>query len=628
MKGRYSIIVISLFFCIPLSAQIFIEDFEGAMPNVLFTNGPCNDGAEDYFGVVCLNGAGCGNEISSNISFTNTAGSFLGAQDTNEPIACNMSSFVAALINDIDVSSCSGGDLYVCFQIAEDDASDGLEDWDSNSKVALTYDLDNSGNFNEIIAFESTSSSSENFPPSLDEDCDGVGDGNVFITETFTTFCVFIHGTGNLLDLRFNIENLNDGDEDVAIDNIEVYCTNNVNALPVTPTPTCYCPLSINQINGKDGFGVCNTFTGGVDTWDARVSFEGGNTDTYTITPNAGTVSNSCSTPNNSEEGSLLITGIPEGTDLNFTITSPNSCSVPIFVTSPTCTTCNNTPNGTVTFDIQMDMNTESAAQSAPTSFHNSIETTCGGAYNPVYGELDGNNGSGNVTGLMDEFGNSVSATYQVGDVDSNCPEAGLTSNINGGTISTASTMQGNSPKPTNLFSEHYTEAIGSFEGLNAVEITFTAPVNNFGIFLGDFESSSQGTLGKVLVFDNSNNLMASEELDPVTYGPINNESGCGFNQGNMNCGNGTTHWIGITNPSSGIKKVLMVIGDHDNCAQTGSSTGLAEHLSFGGVTVGGECIGPLPVTLIDFDGKIIDDNSIELSWSTESEVNNRHFEN
>jgi len=69
-----------------LSAQFFTEDFDdntGATIN--FTNGPCNDGSGDYFGIVCANGGSCPNTIGA--AFDNFTGgdgdSWLGAQDTD-----------------------------------------------------------------------------------------------------------------------------------------------------------------------------------------------------------------------------------------------------------------------------------------------------------------------------------------------------------------------------------------------------------------------------------------------------------------------------------------------------------------------------------------------------------------
>lgn len=612
-----------------LNAQFFTEDFDSGSPNIVFTNGPCNDGDSDFFDLITLDGVtGCATNVSNSYCLIGGSGNVLAAQDTNEEATCNNSNTVSALINDIDISSSTAGNLYLCFDIAEDDSDDGMEDWDGNSYVSIAYDLDNAGDNNDVIAFAATG---QNTQPSLDADCDETGDGTTFITSTFTTFCVYIHinGTESLMDIIVNIENLNNGDEDVALDNFRLYNTSNPSAdLPTTVTQTCHCPLNIIE-----GQGLCNTFTAGNgnDTWDIQLGFTGGATDVYTISPNSGTVNFSPSNPNSEASGTFSITNITEGTNLNFNITSPNGCAASVAANSPSCENCNNTPLGgaSATIDLRMDISTQAATNVAPDDFHNAIMNCASGDYNAAYGELfSTSGGEGIIQGLYDETGQEIMGivSYKVGDVEPNCPEDGIYQTLTGSISSTPGTMQSGSPKP-NLFSTHFTESSGQFDGLNSIEITFTNPVSNFGFFLGDVESSNQGTLGKIAIFDTNDNLIASKLLDPIANGPITDESGCGENQGNMNCGNSTTTWVGITNSSSPIKKVLLVIGDDDNCAQTSACTGLAERLSFGGITVGGECFGALPVSLISFEVKIQEKKNVELAWFTAFEEDNDFFE-
>ncbi len=215
---------------------LFIEDFDDNTGTVAtnFTNGQCNDGAEDYFGIVCQNGEGCGNEIGSSTNFSGgDGGSFLGAQDTNAEAACNSSSSVNVTFEDIDVSTASA--LFLCYEIAEDESTDGNQDWDGNSSVAFQIDFDNAGSFGSIIQISDALGG--NSVPGIDNNCDGSGTG-AMITSTFTGYCVGINGTGTSADLRVAIDNLNDGDEDVAIDNIRLYASNM--ALPATQiSSTC-----------------------------------------------------------------------------------------------------------------------------------------------------------------------------------------------------------------------------------------------------------------------------------------------------------------------------------------------------------------------------------------------------
>ncbi|MEM6966386.1 MAG: T9SS type A sorting domain-containing protein [Bacteroidota bacterium] len=612
-----------------LSAQFFTENFDGASPNIIYTNGPCNDGENDFFDLITLDATtGCATNASSDFCFVGGNGQVLAAQDTDDELACASSNEVSALINDIDISSSTAGNLYLCFDIAEDDSGDGEEDWDGNAYVSIAYDLDNAGENNDIIAFAGTG---QNTQPSLDADCDETGDGITFITSTFTTFCVYVHINGNesLMDIIINIENLNSGDEDVAFDNFRLYNTSNPAAdLPAAITPTCHCPLNIIE-----GIGLCNTFTAGNgnDTWDVQLGFTGGATDIYNISPNSGTVSFSPSDPNSESSGTFSIINISEGTDLSFNITSPNGCAVDVAADSPVCESCNNMPQSgaSANIDIKMDLSTQAAANAAPDDFHTAIMNCASGEYNAAYGELlSSSGGEGIIQGLYDETGQEITGlvNYKIGDVTPNCPEDGIYQTLTGSISGVPGTMQSGSPKP-NLFASHFTENSGQFDGLNSIEITFTDPVSNFGFFLGDVESSNQGRLGKVAIFDANDNLIASKLLDPIANGPITDESGCGENQGNMNCGNGTTTWIGITNAIPPIKKVLLVVGDDDNCAQTSACTGLTERISFGGITVGGICFGSLPVSLVSFEVRPLAVGQAILNWSTATEEHNDFFQ-
>ena len=99
---------------------------------------------------------------------------------------------------------------------AEDDSSDGSEDWDANDFVHVDYQIDGNG-YQNLLHFEGTGTNTE---PQVDSDFDGVGDGAA-LTPTFTEFSAAINGTGSVLDLRITIR-LEAGDEDVAFDDISV----------------------------------------------------------------------------------------------------------------------------------------------------------------------------------------------------------------------------------------------------------------------------------------------------------------------------------------------------------------------------------------------------------------------
>jgi hypothetical protein len=79
---------------------------------------------------------------------------------------------------------------------------------------------------------------------------------------------------------------------------------------------------------------ICDAITTGTDTYTATVAFTGGGTETYTITPSSGTVSGD--NPTSDTTGTIIISGINEGTNLTLDITSTN-CDLAANITSPTC---------------------------------------------------------------------------------------------------------------------------------------------------------------------------------------------------------------------------------------------------------------------------------------------------
>lgn len=155
-----------------------------------------------------------GTNIGSSYVVTNIQGSYyFAAQDTDgdgEP------SFLTLNIDDIDISGYTSLQLRV--YLAEDD--DGTnQDWDDDTWVHFLSDIDNSGTFSNLIWIEAEGGT--NSVPKIDTDFNGYGDGTE-ITSDFTQFTVNITGTGSLLDLKVEFNNLDAGDEDIAIDNIEI----------------------------------------------------------------------------------------------------------------------------------------------------------------------------------------------------------------------------------------------------------------------------------------------------------------------------------------------------------------------------------------------------------------------
>lgn len=196
-------------------------------------------------------------------------------------------------------------------------------------------------------------------------------------------------------------------------------------------------------------------------------------------------------------------------------------------------------------------------------------------------------------------FTDANGATYQVdwliGYVDDLGPGTPISSTFistttGSVTYAQSNSIQGSAPNPfpaeTRLSTGH------SAPGLNSVQLDFTSsitPITDFGIFVGDLESrANNGTVGRVLVFDLSGNLIKDE---PVIYtgtvlngtnysvveplnaptGPANNDSG--------DWGNNTTTFISVS-ANQPIGKVVFQTGDDDH---TRLNTGRTEQVGLVG---------------------------------------------
>lgn len=155
-----------------------------------------------------------GSDIGTAVEFLNVQGSYyFAAQDIDAegetlPVELN--------IENIDISGLS--QLYFSIYLAEDD--DGTnQDWDDLDYVHILYDIDNSGTFKNLLWIENDGSQ-YNSAPLIDTDFDGTGDGTE-ITSTFTPFLLQIPELGSEIDIKI-IFNLDSGDEDIALDNIQI----------------------------------------------------------------------------------------------------------------------------------------------------------------------------------------------------------------------------------------------------------------------------------------------------------------------------------------------------------------------------------------------------------------------
>ncbi|HDR68745.1 MAG TPA: T9SS type A sorting domain-containing protein [Bacteroidaceae bacterium] len=91
--------------------------------------------------------------------------------------------------------------------------------------------------------------------------------------------------------------------------------------------PTCELVLGTNTA-------VCDAVTAGTDTYTATIEYTGGGTETFSVTSTGGTVGGD--DPSTVAAGSIIVTGVEEGTDIIVTITS-TACDEEVSITAPTC---------------------------------------------------------------------------------------------------------------------------------------------------------------------------------------------------------------------------------------------------------------------------------------------------
>ncbi len=104
-----------------------------------------------------------------------------------------------------------------------------------------------------------------------------------------------------------------------------------------TKTPTfrasndsAVCDLSLTTVTA-----TCDASTTGTDNYTATIGFTGGGTSTYTIGSTSGTVGGD--DPSTVASGTIIVTGVSEGTDITVTVADGALCDLSSTVTSPNC---------------------------------------------------------------------------------------------------------------------------------------------------------------------------------------------------------------------------------------------------------------------------------------------------
>lgn len=203
---------------------VFQESFETGT-TVGTASETCNDNTSDFFTVTD------GTDITNAYSVSGTEGSYYFAAQDTDGTPCTMA--VQTLeFTGIDISSYTN--MTFAALVAEDDSTDGNEDWDADTFVLFQINIDGAGYTN---LFQFAGGGATNTEPGLDTDYDGIADGAA-LTSVFTEYTTAV-GNGTTADIKITFNNLNAGDEDVAIDNLRI-----IDGFSATPTISIASPSS------------------------------------------------------------------------------------------------------------------------------------------------------------------------------------------------------------------------------------------------------------------------------------------------------------------------------------------------------------------------------------------------
>ncbi|WP_404307061.1 beta strand repeat-containing protein [Neorhodopirellula lusitana] len=193
-----------------------------------------SDGAGDFFTQVPSN------SIGSFYSVTGREGAgYFAAMDIDGEGAAATQTLT---MDSVDITGKTN--LSFSVMLAEDD--DGTnQDWDAADYAHFQYQIDGGG-YQDLLWVEADIASGSNGTPLIDTDFDGLGDGTE-ITSTFTTFTAAIPGGGSSLDIKAEIS-LDSGDEDIAIDLMQVLGDNSGGATTVSVSA-----LDADKAEGNSG---------------------------------------------------------------------------------------------------------------------------------------------------------------------------------------------------------------------------------------------------------------------------------------------------------------------------------------------------------------------------------------
>lgn len=168
-------------------------------------------------------------------------------------------------------------------------------------------------------------------------------DGTAATTTNLIDAVVYTTGDGDDEDLRMalGLSTFYDEDANGMKDTESVqrapdgtYCTGTPTLRLMNIDCGTVCPLQVNVESV-----VCDAVTGGTDTYTTTLSFTGGGTETYTIASTDGTIGGD--DPTTDASGMITITGVDEGADFTYTITS-STCAISNMISGPDCIPASN----------------------------------------------------------------------------------------------------------------------------------------------------------------------------------------------------------------------------------------------------------------------------------------------
>jgi hypothetical protein len=258
--------ICSLIFCTVSTgiaqSPLWLEDFDGSnIRNLPSWSYQSFCSVTDYFDIVCADRKVCPESFIKSYFYKGSNGHFLAARDMDHKgCSANLEGETISFKN-IEIQSCeASNNLYLCFSVAESRNVGhvfGLEwgnycncedTWDANTFVKVSTSIDGS-KLNLITAIEAIGGS--NTRPAIDINCNGKSgdDNSAEISDVFTQYCFELKDRGSLLDIQFEFAGFNTGGEDIAFDNIAIYCLSPDDILAISATLIESCDTSSTSNN-------------------------------------------------------------------------------------------------------------------------------------------------------------------------------------------------------------------------------------------------------------------------------------------------------------------------------------------------------------------------------------------